>query len=134
MQPMIRCKCVQTPGSSLAIPLFQPHDVFLWHGPILSAISSNVLAVILSIAMTTGIRTTEASYNPDVVVLAAGISTPDLAAKAGVTVPLEDKPGTVNIVTAPLPPLLHHILVTGEATCLQSCTCMGGEARGDAGV
>ena len=47
------------------------------------------------------------------VVLAAGISTPALAAKVGVTVPLEDKPGTVNILTAPLRALLRHILVTG---------------------
>lgn len=61
-----------------------------------------------------GVRTAEASYHPDVVVLAAGISTPHLAARAGVTVPLEDKPGTVNILTQPLPPTLNHIIVTGS--------------------
>lgn len=67
----------------------------------------------------TGIRTSQATYSPDVVVLAAGIHTPQLAAKAGVGVPLEDKPGTVNILTKPLPPLLRHIIVTEEAFLMQ---------------
>lgn len=65
-----------------------------------------------------GIRTSQATYSPDVVVLAAGIHTPQLAAKAGVGVPLEDKPGTVNILTKPLPPLLRHIIVTGARSQL----------------
>lgn len=56
------------------------------------------------------------------VVLAAGINTPLLAAKLGVQVPLEDKPGTVNIVTGVLPPLLKHILVTGRPLLLGMCT------------
>ncbi|KAK9792940.1 hypothetical protein WJX73_000671 [Symbiochloris irregularis] len=67
----------------------------------------------------TGVRTAHQEYPADVVVLASGIKTPALASKLGVQVPLENKPGTVNILSGKLPPLLKHILVTDEAFLMQ---------------
>ena len=45
--------------------------------------------------------------------MAAGLGTPQLARMAGVDVPLEDKPATLNVYTVPAPPLLRHMLLSG---------------------
>ena len=51
----------------------------------------------------------------DTYVIAAGLGTPQLAMKAGVEVPLADKPATLNVYTVPAPPLLQHMLLSGDA-------------------
>ena len=56
------------------------------------------------------LETSAGSLPCDVVVLAAGVSTTELAAKAGVYVPQEDSPGVV-IRTDPRPPLLPTVPV-----------------------
>ena len=49
----------------------------------------------------------------DTFVIAAGLGTAKLASMAGVEVPLEDKPATLNVYTVPAPPLLRHMLLSG---------------------
>ena len=45
--------------------------------------------------------------------MAAGLGTPQLAGMAGIDVPLDDKPATLNVYTVPAPPLLRHMLLSG---------------------
>lgn len=49
----------------------------------------------------------------DTFVIAAGLGTAELARMAGVEVPLEDKPATLNVYTVPGPPFLRHMLLSG---------------------
>jgi len=51
----------------------------------------------------------------DTYVIAAGLGTPQLAMKAGVEVPLADKPATLNVYTVPAPPLMQHMLLSGDS-------------------
>ena len=53
----------------------------------------------------------------DTYVIAAGLGTPQLAMKARVEVPLADKPATLNVYTVPAPPLLRHMVLSGDS-CL----------------
>ncbi len=56
------------------------------------------------------VRTTRGDYACEVLVVAAGVQTPALAALAGVAVPLVPAPGLL-VHTAPLPPLVHRVAV-----------------------
>lgn len=60
-----------------------------------------------------GIETAEGPVGADVVVLAAGIATPALAATAGVGLPLTTPPGLL-VHSAPHPPLLNGIVLAPE--------------------
>ena len=64
-----------------------------------------------------GVTTSRGQYEADYVVLAAGRGIPQLAAQAGVQVPLADKPATLNVYTEPAPRMLHHILLSGALRC-----------------
>jgi len=57
-----------------------------------------------------GVRTPRASYGADLLVIAAGVQTPALAAMAGVDVPLVPAPGLL-VHTKPMPPLLHRVVI-----------------------
>ena len=63
--------------------------------------------------MWTGFSTSAGQYEADVVVLAAGLNVPKLAKELGGNVSLSDKPGTLTILTQPMPKFLNHIIVTG---------------------
>ncbi len=67
----------------------------------------------------TGVATDAGVIEADEVVVAAGVATPDLVASAGVPVPLRDAPGIV-VATAPMPPLLNHLLVPPEMELRQT--------------
>ena len=62
-----------------------------------------------------GVSTSRGEHKVDVVVLAAGLNTAELAKKLGAEIPLADKPGTLTILTQPMPHFLQHIVVTGTA-------------------
>ena len=50
-----------------------------------------------------GVVTSSGRHEADVVVLAAGLGVPRLAAQLGADVPLADKAGTLTILTQPMP-------------------------------
>lgn len=60
-----------------------------------------------------GVSTSQGQHDADVVVLAAGLNTAKLAEQLGAKIPLADKPGTLTILTQPMPKFLQHIIVTG---------------------
>ena len=61
----------------------------------------------------------------NVFVIAAGLRTPELARMAGVEVPLDDKPATLNVYTLPAPPLLQHMLLSGGFLSYQAAPSLG---------
>jgi glycine/D-amino acid oxidase-like deaminating enzyme len=65
--------------------------------------------------------TSSGRHEADVVILAAGLGVPGLAQGLGSrgSVPLIDKPGTLTILTQPMPRFLDHILVTGALPSAQ---------------
>ena len=58
-----------------------------------------------------GVRWSGGTISADQVVLATGVATQTLLADVGVPLPMLDRPGLI-LRSAPLPPLLSHILVT----------------------
>ena len=60
-----------------------------------------------------GVLTRKQEHSADVVVLAAGLNVPKLAEHLKGKVPLSEKPGTLTILTQPMPKFLNHIIVTG---------------------
>ena len=60
------------------------------------------------------IASTSGRLQADTYVFAAGLGVPDLAKKAGFEVPLSSKPATLNVYTVPAPPLLQHMLLSGQ--------------------
>jgi glycine/D-amino acid oxidase-like deaminating enzyme len=70
------------------------------------------------------VTTPAGTYTADVVLLAAGRGTPELAAQARARVRLADKPPTLNVYTASIPPLLRHIILSGAHACMHvPCFC-----------
>lgn len=59
----------------------------------------------------TGVRTVVGELHADWVIVAAGTRTEALLAPLGIAVPLVPRPGLM-LRTRPMPPLLHHIVVT----------------------
>ena len=60
--------------------------------------------------------TDKGTYGADLLVIACGEGTPEMAAKIGVPFRLADKPSDVVVHTKPMPPLLKHIVIGGKAT------------------
>ena len=58
----------------------------------------------------------------DMFVIAAGLGPPQLARMAGVDVLLADKPATLNVYTMPAPPLLQHMLLSGDFFASEYCS------------
>ena len=71
------------------------------------------------------IASTSGRVQADTYVLAAGLGIPNLAKKAGFEVPLSSKPATLNVYTVPAPPLLQHMLLSGEIfRCSDERACL----------
>ncbi|MDH6268837.1 glycine/D-amino acid oxidase-like deaminating enzyme [Rhizobium sp. SG_E_25_P2] len=66
-----------------------------------------------------GVMTTDGVMEADEIVLAAGAETANLAATAGVTVPMSASPGLI-IDTRPAPRMLNHIVVAPEMEMRQA--------------
>lgn len=66
-----------------------------------------------------GFSTSQGDHDADVVILAAGLNTSKLAKKLGGDIRLADKPGTLTILTQPMPKFLNHIIVTGKSNTRQ---------------
>ena len=62
-----------------------------------------------------GVVTSSGEHAVDTVILAAGLGIPALVEKLGATVLLSDRPGTLTVLTQPLPKILNHIIVNGVA-------------------
>jgi len=78
-----------------------------------------------TVELRAGVVTNGGRHEADVVVLAAGLGVPGLAAQVGAKVPLMDKPGTLTILTQPMPHFLDHILVTGGSPPIcKSCSSL----------
>ena len=60
------------------------------------------------------VKTTKGEYPAGVLILAAGVGTPALAAMAGVDVPLIPAPGLL-VHTKPMPALVHRVLIGPDA-------------------
>ncbi|KAK9824712.1 hypothetical protein WJX74_000161 [Apatococcus lobatus] len=59
------------------------------------------------------VMTDKGTYETDLVVLACGERTPEMAAKLGVPFRLADKPSDHVVHTKPMPRTLHHIVIGG---------------------
>ena len=68
------------------------------------------------------LATTSGVVQADTFVIAAGLGTPELARMAGIEVPLDNKPATLNVYTAPAPPLLRHMLLSGGFLSCQAAS------------
>lgn len=69
----------------------------------------------------TGVRWSGGTLACDKVVVAAGVSVPDLLFDTGISVPMLDRPGVI-MRSAVMPPLLAHILVTPEGEIRQDAS------------
>lgn len=58
--------------------------------------------------------TDKGTYQTDLVVLACGERTPEMAAKLGVPFQLADKPSDHVVHTKPMPRTLQHIVIGGK--------------------
>ena len=77
--------------------------------------------------------TSSGAVQADTFVLAAGLGTPGLARMAGVEVPLDHKPATLNVYTVPAPLLLRHMLLSGGFLfSLAAIRLMGDTSGGEA--
>ena len=65
-----------------------------------------------------GVQTNQGSLEADEVVLATGVGTPRLLAELGLILRLPDRPGLM-LRTVPVPPVLHHVLVTTDGEVRQ---------------
>lgn len=77
-----------------------------------------------------GVQTNRKEHKADVVILAAGLNVPKLAKHLNVEVPLSDKPGTLTILTQPMPRFLDHIVVTGTIERqIPDCLCRADSSK-----
>ena len=67
--------------------------------------------------ITAELASTSGRVQADAYVFAAGLGIPALAKKAGFQVLLSSKPATLNVYTVPAPPLLQHMLLSGQIFC-----------------
>ena len=66
-----------------------------------------------------GVQTVQGDLAADVLIIAAGVDTPRLAAKAGIQVPLKDSPG-ILAQTKPLPELINRVVLAPGAHMKQN--------------
>ena len=64
--------------------------------------------------LSAAVVTDKGRHAADVVVLACGERTPEMAGKVGVPFRLADKPSDIVVHTKPKPPILKHIVIGGE--------------------